>query len=62
MNDEIKSWILTLKKQESRIGRPLTLNEMIDLAREYDMTQEELKAQQESWVRAMRPTGDPRFD
>lgn len=26
------------------------------------MTEEQIKEQKESWVRAMRATGDPRFD
>ncbi len=56
------SWSDKLRKAEKRAGRPLTLNEMIDLARDYEMTEDELKRQRESFARAMMPTGDPRFD
>lgn len=45
-----------------RAGRKLTLAELLALAREHKMTPGEKQMQRESWARAMKPTGDPRFD
>lgn len=55
-------WQETIKLEESVLGRKLSLSEMIALAKSYKMNEAEVQAQRESWVRAMKPTGDPRFD
>ena len=45
-----------------RLGRRLTLDELLELSKEHTMTPGEVQAQRESFTRAMMPTGDPRFD
>ena len=45
-----------------RLGRSLTSAELLALGREHRMTPGEKQMQRESWVRSMKPTGDPRFD
>lgn len=55
-------WQEKIRLEEYILGRKLSLSEMIDLAKTYKMNEAEIQAQRESWVRAMKPTGDPRFD
>lgn len=43
-----KERVAALREQ---MGRPLTLDELIDLARPYRMTSAEIEAQRQSWVR-----------
>lgn len=60
--DKAMDWYQTLRLHEEVLRRRLSLSEMIDLAKTYKMNEAEIQAQRESWVRAMEPTGDPRFD
>ena len=55
-------WYQTLRLHEEVLRRRLSLSEMIALAKTYKMYEAEIQAQRESWVKAMKPTGDPRFD
>lgn len=45
------SWQRKIADERERIGRPLTLDELIVLAKNYRMTDEEIAAQRESWAR-----------
>lgn len=45
-----------------RLGRDPTLDELLAESRNHTPTPEEEEAQRESFVRAMMPTGDARFD
>lgn len=56
------TWRERLQNLTNALGRKPTLAEMLMAAEIHQMTPEESKAQQESFARAMRPTGDPRFD
>lgn len=56
------NWEETIRLEEYVIGRKLSLREMLDLAKTYKMNEAEIQAQRESWVRAMKSTGDLRFD
>jgi len=56
------TWAKRVHNLTQALGRRPTLEELLLLAPLHNMTEEELKAQQESFVRAMKPTGDPRFD
>lgn len=56
------TWAEKIAEATKRLGRQLTLKELLVLSREYTMTPEEIEEQKASWVRAMAPTGDPRFD
>lgn len=56
------NWQETIRLVEYALGRKLSLSEMITLAKTYNMNEAEIQAQRESWARAMKPTGDPRFD
>jgi hypothetical protein len=44
------------------LGRDPTLQELLEVNAIHTMTPDEVQAQRESWVRAMRSTGDPRLD
>lgn len=61
MDDKL-NWRETIRLEEYVIGRKLSLSEMIYLAKAYKMNEAEIQAQRESWVRAMKSIGDPRFD
>lgn len=56
------TWKERVENLRRALGRDPTLDELLLLAPLHDMTPEEVQAQRESWVRAMQPTGDPRFD
>ena len=56
------TWAQRIDNLRKALGRRPTLEELLLLAPLHDMTAEERKEQAESWARAMRPTGDPRFD
>lgn len=60
--DKAMDWHQTLRLHEEVLRRRLSLPEMLDLAKTYKMNEAEIQAQRESWVRAMKSTGDPRFD
>lgn len=42
--------------------RDPTIHELLEASFSHVMTEDEIREQRESWVRAMKPTGDPRFD
>ena len=44
------------------LGRTPTLDEMLTVAQIHQMTPEEIEEQRQSWVRANKRTGDPRWD
>lgn len=44
-------WKERVAALREKMGRPLTLDELIDLARPYRMTPEEIEAQRQSWAR-----------
>lgn len=56
------TWAQRVANLRKSLGRDPTLEELLLLVPLHDMTPEERQAQAESWARAMRPTGDPRFD
>lgn len=56
------TWARRVANLRTALGREPTLDELLLIAPLHDMTPEERQAQAESWARAMRPTGDPRFD
>ena len=62
MSDEPITWAQRVANLRKSLGRDPTLDELLLLVPMHNMTPEEHKAQAESWVRAMKPTGDPRFD
>lgn len=56
------TWEDRVRNLTEALGRRPTLKELLLLAPLHNMTPEEREAQQESFVRGMRRTGDPRFD
>lgn len=56
------TWQQRVQNLRSALGREPTLEELLTAAEVHKMTPEEVKAQGESWTRAMKSTGDPRFD
>ena len=49
--DTEKTWQQRLEAEHGRLGRGLTLDELIALARQYRMTDAEIEAQRQSWAR-----------
>jgi len=45
------TWKERVRAERERLGRPLTLAELIDCARPYRMTDKELEQQKQSWTR-----------
>lgn len=56
------TWQQRLRKLRETLGRDPTQQEMLAAAKDHKMTPEERKAQAESWARANKSTGDPRWD
>lgn len=48
---EAGTWKKKVSEERARKGRDLTLEELIDLARPYRMTEAEIEAQRQSWMR-----------
>ncbi len=46
-----ESWRAKVDKETKRIGRALTLDELLALAKTHNMTPEEIEAQRRSWAR-----------
>jgi hypothetical protein len=46
-------WIDIVGAERIRLGRPLTLLELLSLAKGYNMTDDEIEAQRQSWARQM---------
>lgn len=61
-NEQPITWAQRVANLHTALGRRPTLDELLLLAPLHVMTPEERQAQAESWARAMKPTGDPRFD
>ena len=61
-NGEAITWAQRVANLRKALGRRPTLAELLLLAPMHNLTPAERQAQAESWARAMRPTGDPRFD
>jgi hypothetical protein len=62
MNETGITWRDRVANLREALGREPTLDELITASHVHIMTPAELQEQAESWARAMRPTGDPRFD
>lgn len=56
------TWADRLDNLRKALGRPPTLEELLEASSVHQMTPDEYRAQQQSWVRACKPTGDPRID
>ena len=56
------AWSDEVQFMRDRLGREPTLDELLERAKTYTMTPDEIQAQRESFARGMRPIGDPRFD
>lgn len=51
-----------LIERANEIDPDMELSALLREAAKRELTEDEIKAQRESWVRANMPTGDPRFD
>ena len=51
MTEKPKTWTEKVAAERARIGRPLTIDELIGLAKGHRMTPEEIEAQRLSWTR-----------
>lgn len=51
--NNIVSWRDKVCAEEQRLGRTLTLNELIELAKSHTMSAEEIEAQRASWAKQM---------
>lgn len=51
---EINPWRDKVRAEQQRLGRALTLDELIKLAKDYEMTPEEIEHQRQSWARQMK--------
>lgn len=56
------TWRERLANLRKALGREPTTEELLVVATIHTMTPEERQAQAESFARAMKPTGDPKFD
>lgn len=48
-----RTWREKVLAEQQRLGRALTLDELLALAKGYKMTPEEVEAQRQSWARQM---------
>ncbi len=46
-----KTWRELVQKEQERLGRTMTLDELLVVARTYEMTPEEIEEQRQSWAR-----------
>jgi hypothetical protein len=53
MTDQPGLWSMRVRREEERLGRQLTLEELLQLARTYTMTPHEIELQRQSWARQM---------
>jgi hypothetical protein len=56
------TWRQRVANLRCALGRMPTTAELLEVCQVHIMTPEERREQAESWARAMKPTGDPRFD
>lgn len=56
------TWAHRVRALGDKLGRPPTIEELLQEAKNYEMTDEEIEEQRKSFARGMMPTGDPRFD
>lgn len=56
------TWAEKVQNLTQSLGRKPTLQELLLIAPLHEMTEEERREQQASFLRGMMPTGDPRFD
>lgn len=56
------TWAERVQNLTKSLGRKPTLQELLLIAPLHEMTEDELREQQASFVRGMKRTGDPRFD
>lgn len=50
----INPWRDKVRAEQQRLGRALTLNELLKLAEGYEMTPAEIEEQRQSWARQMK--------
>lgn len=62
MNEEPITWAQRVANLRESLGREPTREELQLLIPMHNLTPAERQVQAESWARAMKPTGDPRFD
>lgn len=51
MTDQQLTWVEKVDRLKSQLGRNPTLEELIELSRGHVLTESEIRAQAESWVR-----------
>lgn len=56
------TWAQRVQNLRKALGRDPALEELLLIAPLHEMTEDELREQQASFVRGMKRTGDPRFD
>jgi hypothetical protein len=47
-------WRDKVRAEQTRLGRALTLCELLELAKGHEMTPQEIEAQRQSWARQMK--------
>jgi phage-related baseplate assembly protein len=52
-NIKVRTWREKVLAEQQRLGRALTLNELLKLAECYEITPEEINAQRQSWAQQM---------
>ncbi|WP_156330495.1 hypothetical protein [Bosea vaviloviae] len=62
MSETAITWGERVANLTKALGRKPTFAELLDVSSIHHLTPAERQAQNESLVRAMRPTGDPRLD
>jgi hypothetical protein len=50
----IDPWRDKVRAEQMRLGRALTLNELLELAKGHEMTPQEIEDQRQSWARQMK--------
>ena len=56
------TWAHRVRALGDKLGRPPTLEELLEEAKDYEMSEDEIAEQAKSFARGMMQTGDPRFD
>lgn len=51
---EIATWREKVLAEQQRLGRSMTPDELLALAKGHSMTQEEIEVQRQSWARQMK--------
>ena len=56
------TWNDRVKALRNKLGQKPTLRELVVESRLHKITPEEVEKQRQSFMRGMKPTGDPEFD